>query len=72
MAHKTIKTSYDHLINRLNKFPQGVTPSELLYKILKMLFDEKEAELVARNIKEFFKTNYSQGRSHRSIFLVSF
>jgi Pyruvate/2-oxoacid:ferredoxin oxidoreductase delta subunit len=47
MAHKTIKTSYDHLINRLNKFPQGVTPSELLYKILKMLFDEKEAELVA-------------------------
>jgi hypothetical protein len=46
MAHKTIKTSYDHLFNRLNKFPQGVTPSELLYKILKMLFDEKEAELV--------------------------
>ncbi len=47
MAHKTIKTSYDHLINRLNKFPQGVTPSELLNKILKMLFDEKEAGLVA-------------------------
>ena len=70
MAHKTIKASYDHLINRLNKFPQGVTPSELLYKILKMFFDEKEAELVARNIKEFFGTNDPQGRSRRGISLV--
>ena len=47
MAHNTIKSSYEKLTKRLNRFPQGVTPSELLYKILKMLFNEKEAELVA-------------------------
>ncbi|NOQ25863.1 MAG: 4Fe-4S dicluster domain-containing protein [Bacteroidales bacterium] len=47
MAHHTIKSSYQNLSDRLNKFPQGATPSELLYKILKMLFNEKEADLVA-------------------------
>jgi hypothetical protein len=31
----------------LNRFPQGAPPSELLYKILKMFFTEKEAGLVA-------------------------
>jgi len=31
----------------LNRFPQGAVPSELLYKILEMLFSEKEARLVS-------------------------
>jgi len=47
MAHHTIKSSYSLLVERINKFPQGATPSKLLFKILEMLFSEKEAELVA-------------------------
>ncbi|MFC2151990.1 4Fe-4S dicluster domain-containing protein [Bacteroidota bacterium] len=47
MAHHNIRSSYDKLTKRLNRFPQGATPSELLFKILKMLFNEREAELVA-------------------------
>ena len=47
MAHHTVKSSYNQLIKRLNKFPQSTTPSDLLFKILKMLFTEKEARLVA-------------------------
>jgi hypothetical protein len=35
------------LADRLNQFPQGVFPSKLLYKILEMLFSEKEAKLVS-------------------------
>lgn len=48
MAHHTIKSSYSQLVERLNRFPQGAPPSELLYQILKILFKEKEAELVSR------------------------
>jgi len=47
MAHLTTRSAYERLSDRLNRFPQGAPPSELLYKILKMLFSEKEAELVS-------------------------
>ncbi|HPO14143.1 MAG TPA: 4Fe-4S binding protein [Candidatus Hydrogenedentes bacterium] len=47
MAHQTLKNSYEHLVDRINRFPQGAPPSELLFKILKMLFSEREAELVS-------------------------
>ncbi len=47
MAHHIIKSSYSKLVDRLNRFPQGAPPSELLFKILKMLFSQKEAELVS-------------------------
>jgi Na+-translocating ferredoxin:NAD+ oxidoreductase RNF subunit RnfB len=47
MAHRTIKSGYSQLVKRLNYFPQGAPPSELLNKILKILFKEKEAELVS-------------------------
>ncbi len=49
MAHLTMKQSYNKLADRLNRFPQGapVTPSGLLFKILEMLFSEKEAEYVS-------------------------
>jgi len=47
MAHNTIKTDYYKLADRLDRFPQGACPSELLFKILKMLFSEKEAKLVS-------------------------
>ncbi|MGB2928702.1 MAG: 4Fe-4S dicluster domain-containing protein [Desulfobacterales bacterium] len=47
MAHHTIKSGYVQLVDRLNRFPQGAPPSKLLYKILEMLFSEKEAKLVS-------------------------
>jgi len=47
MAHQTLKTSYSSLVDRLNRFPQGAPPSDLLNKILKVLFSEKEAQLVS-------------------------
>jgi len=34
-------------VERLNRFPQGATPSRLLYRILELLFTEKEARYVA-------------------------
>jgi formate hydrogenlyase subunit 6/NADH:ubiquinone oxidoreductase subunit I len=46
--HNTIKVnSYYNLAKRLNKFPQGAPPSELLFKILRVLFSEREAKLVS-------------------------
>jgi Pyruvate/2-oxoacid:ferredoxin oxidoreductase delta subunit len=47
MAHHTVKSGYMELVDRLNRFPQGAPPGELLYKILKMLYSEKEAKLVS-------------------------
>ncbi len=47
MAHNTNKSGYSKLVERLNYFPQGAPPSELLNKILKILFKQKEAELVS-------------------------
>lgn len=47
MAHHTLKSGYEQLTDRLNHFPQGAPPSELLYRILEMLFSEKEAALVS-------------------------
>jgi ferredoxin len=48
MAHQTARSAYRRLTDRLNRFPQGAPPSELLYRILALLFSEREAELVAR------------------------
>ncbi len=47
MAHYTLKHGYSQLVDRLNRHPQGAPPSKLLYRILEMLFSEKEASLVA-------------------------
>lgn len=48
MSHHTAKTSYKQLEARLNRLPQGTTSSETLYKILSLLFNEREAALVAQ------------------------
>ncbi|HOC43876.1 MAG TPA: 4Fe-4S dicluster domain-containing protein [Thermoanaerobaculales bacterium] len=48
MAHHTTRSAYLELVERLNRFPQGAPPSELLFRILAMLFSEREAALVAR------------------------
>jgi len=47
MAHRTAKSGYEQLVKRLNKYPQGAPPSDLLYKILSILISEREAELVS-------------------------
>jgi ferredoxin len=47
MSHHTLKSGYTELVERLNRFPQGAPPSETLFKILSMLFSEKEAGLVS-------------------------
>jgi ferredoxin len=48
MAHATSRGAYRQLTDRLNRFPQGAPPSELLYRILALLFSEREAGLVAQ------------------------
>lgn len=47
MAHHSLKSGYQSLVERLNRFPLGAPPSDLLYEILKILFTEKEAALVS-------------------------
>ena len=47
MAHRTVKSGYDQLVNRLNKAPQGAPPSRLLNRILAMLMNEHEASLLS-------------------------
>ena len=48
MAHLSARDGYRKLVDRLNRFPQGAPPSELLYRILEILFSPKEAQLVSR------------------------
>ena len=47
MAHLTVRSGYEQLVDRLNRFPQGAPASDLLHGILEMLFSEREAGLVA-------------------------
>jgi len=47
MSHLTLKESYRTLSDRLNLFPQGAPPSDLLFQILEVLFTREEAALVA-------------------------
>jgi NAD-dependent dihydropyrimidine dehydrogenase PreA subunit len=47
MGHNTSRSGYEKLVERLNKFPQGVPPSSTLYEILRLLFSEEEATLVS-------------------------
>jgi ferredoxin len=47
MAHRTARDSYQSLVGRLNRFAQGAPPDQLLFKILGLLFSEREAGLVA-------------------------
>jgi ferredoxin len=48
MAHATARGSYGALADRLNRMPQGAPPTDLLFRILSLLFTEREAALVAR------------------------
>ena len=48
MAHATTRGAYVELAERLNRFPQGAPPSDLLYRILGVLVSEREAALLAQ------------------------
>lgn len=48
MAHQHNNSVYSRLIDRLNQFPQGAPLSDTLFKILRILFSEQEAGLVAQ------------------------
>ncbi len=45
MSHTTLRSGYSELVERLNWFPQGAPPSDTLYKILQILFSEREAAI---------------------------
>jgi Pyruvate/2-oxoacid:ferredoxin oxidoreductase delta subunit len=47
MSHLDTDNGYGALIERLNRAPEGAPPSELLYKILALLFTEQEAQLLS-------------------------
>ncbi len=42
-----MQSGYSRLAERLNRFPLGAPPTRLLFEILRMLFSEREAGLVA-------------------------
>jgi len=48
MAHHSLRADYGGLAERLNRFPQGAPPSELLFRILNLLVSEREAGLLAQ------------------------
>jgi ferredoxin len=48
MAHHAALSAYRRLSERINRFPQGAPPTKLWYQILQILFNEREAALVAR------------------------
>ena len=47
MSHHATRSGYARLVDRLNRFPQGAPPAETLNQILRLLFSEREAELVS-------------------------
>ncbi|MDH4196262.1 MAG: 4Fe-4S binding protein [Candidatus Aminicenantes bacterium] len=47
MAHLTARGAYGDLARRYNRYPQGAPPTELFFRILRMLFTEREAAAVS-------------------------
>lgn len=47
MGHLTTKDAYQNLEQRINWFTQGAPASDTLFKILQVLFTEKEAKWVS-------------------------
>ncbi len=48
MAHHNLKSGFERLSDRINLFPQGAPPTELLFRILGVLMNEKEAALMSQ------------------------
>ncbi len=67
MAHHTLRSGYESLVERLNRLPQGAPPSETLYAILQLLFSEEEAGLVALLPIRPFTTQHAARRWQMSL-----
>jgi ferredoxin len=67
MAHHTLRSGYESLVERLNRLPQGAPPSDTLYAILQLLFSEKEAGLVALLPIRPFTARHAAKRWHMSL-----
>jgi len=61
LAHLTPRSAYSNLVERINRFPQGAPPSKVLFRILEMLFNEREAGLVAQLPIKPFTTKKASG-----------
>jgi ferredoxin len=48
MAHHLATSGYQGLTQRVNRFPPGVVPSDVLLRIFALLFDDKDAALLAQ------------------------
>lgn len=48
MSHLSHRSGYAEFVDRLNRFPQGAPESPTLFKILKILLNEREAGLIAQ------------------------
>lgn len=48
MGHHSARSAYEQLSQRINRYPTGAPPSELLFRILAVLFSEEEARAVAQ------------------------
>ena len=60
MGHHRSRSVYDRLTERLNRFPQGAPPAESLFRILQILFSEREAALVSvLPIRPFTATRFA-------------
>lgn len=51
MAHPA-SSAYRRLAARLNRFPQGAPPTDLLFRILSVLMSEREADLDQKLLSE--------------------
>ena len=48
MAHKTARSGYKKLQERLDRFPHGLVETETMYKILSVMFTDEEARLLSQ------------------------
>jgi hypothetical protein len=67
MGHITSRNHYDNLVARLNRFPQGAPPSETLYKLLSILFNEEEAQFVSQLPVQAFTADTAAKRTGKTV-----
>ena len=67
MAHHTAKNGYQKLSDRLNQFPQGAPPTDLLFQTLRVLVTEKEASWLALVPIRPFKAERAAASWHVSL-----
>lgn len=67
MAHKTGRSGYKKLSERLDRFPHGVVETETLFKILAVLFTEEEARLLSQLPIGYFDIKLASKRWNKSV-----